>query len=69
MQDGRPFRKVPNPPTARELLKGSYGDLIVLAARVGKVLTLIQAQRSYVGVARAMLDASQVERILNGESE
>ena len=72
------------PPTARELLdklacthagvwpvrEGACPKcFLAMTARVEKVLALIQAQRSYVGVARAMLDASQVERILNGESE
>jgi hypothetical protein len=65
-------------PTARELLDEVETGVILapgrqatkeLAARVEKLLALIQAQRSYAGVRHVLLDTAQVERILNGESE
>lgn len=68
MQDGRPFRKVPAPPTARELLHdilspSADGPWVSaaseLAARVEKVLAYCKQGRT--------LSAVTVERILNGE--
>jgi hypothetical protein len=67
MQDGRPFRKVPNPPTARELLNSADGyDLVILAARVEKVLARC-AEIDRNGEEFPTILTASVYRILNGE--